>query len=285
MNQQDQDWRGYVQYANLSATYRPALNPMPPNSTKSLTLPLPSAAPQTGGTHQVAKLANTTLDECRRLAVILCWRQHQAQFAPGVDILSAPAQDGPWDEGPSHGSDAVFDPAATACLAIDCQERFRPCLEGRKLDNIVRVLEFAHRSGIPVFLTQHCDINPGSVLSRFWQNDIVQGSADWHLLHELPVLPTDHLVQDKHTYDAFMGTGLEQQLRDREVDRLIVVGAMTNLCCETTSRSAFTREFNVALIEDANGTVDESMHHASVENLRFLGCSILTTDRLLTAAS
>lgn len=176
-----------------------------------------------------------------------------------------------------------IDPATTALIAIDCQERFRPCLTGGKLENVARLIRAAHEARMPVVLTQHCDVDPDSVLSRYWQDDIVEGADDWQLLPEIPTGPGDLLVRDKHTYDAFMHTGLEPHLRDRGIETLIVAGAMTNLCCETTSRSAFTRGFDVIFVDDANGTLNETMHRASVDNLRFFGCHIMTTDQVAAA--
>lgn len=180
-------------------------------------------------------------------------------------------------------SPSLIDPAATALAVIDCQERFRRCLVGGKLANVVRLIDAAHAADMTVVLTQHCDINSDSVLSSHWQDDIVAGSDDWQLLPEVPVAPDDLRVQDKHTYDAFMGTDLERCLRERDIVTLIVTGAVTNLCCETTSRSAFTREFDVVFVDDANGATDDAMHRATIDNLRFFGCRIMTTDQVIAA--
>ncbi|QUR67905.1 cysteine hydrolase family protein [Mycobacterium spongiae] len=176
-----------------------------------------------------------------------------------------------------------IDPVATALVAIDCQGRFGPYLVGGKLENVIRLIHAAHAAKMPVVLTQHSDVDPDSVLSRFWRDDIVHGSDDWRLLPQVPVGTDDLLIQDKHTYDAFMRTSLERHLRERGITTLIVTGAMTNLCCETTSRSAFTRDFDVIFVDDANGTRNDAMHRASVDNLRFLGCRIMTTDGVVAA--
>ena len=38
----------------------------------------------------------------------------------------------------------------------------------------------------------------------------------------------------KSRYSAFVGTGLDETLRQRQIDRITVTGFMTNYCCETT---------------------------------------------------
>lgn len=91
----------------------------------------------------------------------------------------------------------------------------------------------------------------------------------------------DVLVRDKTTYDAFMGTALEPSLREAHAGSVVICGCMTNLCCETTARSAFCRGFNAWFPEDANGTRTREMHERSIENLRYGFATICDTATLI----
>lgn len=42
---------------------------------------------------------------------------------------------------------------------------------------------------------------------------------------------------------------------------------MTNLCSETTARSAFVRDFDVIFLSDGNATLTPEMHEATLLNL------------------
>ena len=53
------------------------------------------------------------------------------------------------------------------------------------------------------------------------------------------------------------------------MDTVVVCGAMTNLCCETTAQSAFANNFNVIFLRDCNATSTQEFHDATVENLDF----------------
>ena len=75
------------------------------------------------------------------------------------------------------------------------------------------------------------------------------------------------IVVEKHQYDAFHGTELEKLLRDRGVERVVVTGVATHLCCETTARSAFVRGFEVTFPVDGTATYDEQHHLATLLNL------------------
>lgn len=79
--------------------------------------------------------------------------------------------------------------------------------------------------------------------------------------------PSD-LVLDKCRYDAFLGTNLELVLDGLAVETVVCVGVATEVCVETTARSAFMRNFNVVVVSDATGTTDDASRDASLAALR-----------------
>ena len=56
---------------------------------------------------------------------------------------------------------------------------------------------------------------------------------------------------------------------------------MTNMCCESTARGAYYRDYRVHFPADATGAVTEDMHVASLLNLGFGFASITTTETLV----
>ena len=75
---------------------------------------------------------------------------------------------------------------------------------------------------------------------------------------------------------GFYGTDLEIVLRVLRVEDLAICGVLTNLCCESTARDAFFRDFRVFFHADATGTDSEEMHLASLLNLGY-GFAYVTT--------
>lgn len=82
----------------------------------------------------------------------------------------------------------------------------------------------------------------------------------------------------KHTGSAFVGTALEDKLRARGCEDLVIAGVITNNSVETTVRHAAALGFRVTLAEDAcftfarpdwNGVVRtaEEVHAMSLANL------------------
>jgi isochorismate hydrolase len=93
----------------------------------------------------------------------------------------------------------------------------------------------------------------------------------------------DFKIIVKNQYDAFYGTELEKHLKSREVEQVIITGILTNLCCETTARSAFVRGFEVFFPIDATAAYNRDYHISTFRNLGYGFCPILTTSELIKA--
>jgi nicotinamidase-related amidase len=83
---------------------------------------------------------------------------------------------------------------------------------------------------------------------------------------ELGCGPGD-LVVDKVRFDAFQWTSLEPLLRGLGVTKLMICGVVTNICVESTARSAFMRDFPVTLLEDCCAAKTRRLHELAVEVL------------------
>ena len=92
------------------------------------------------------------------------------------------------------------------------------------------------------------------------------GSWDAEVVDELGCGPED-LVVDKVRFDAFQWTSLEPLLRGLRVTELTVCGVVTNLCVETTVRSAFMRDYPVTRLADCCAAKTRRLHELSLEVL------------------
>lgn len=172
--------------------------------------------------------------------------------------------------------------AYTAMLFIDCQEYFR-ALISPILENIKNVIEAAHRADVPLFFTQHGhkpNEDPG-LLGEWWADIIIEGSESSKLLPELGVHTEDTVIK-KDRYSAFYKTDLEQSLREKNIKDLIIGGVMTNLCCETTARDAFLRDFRVFFLADGTSTANADFHLATLKNLTYGFATLMTCDQAVS---
>ena len=91
--------------------------------------------------------------------------------------------------------------------------------------------------------------------------------ADWaELVPELEQSPRDHRVT-KQRWGAFLGTTLDDYLRERGVTQVFLTGIATSAGVESTARSAFDLGYNVVLVVDAMTDRDAEAHRHSVEKI------------------
>ncbi len=167
----------------------------------------------------------------------------------------------------------------TAMLLIDLQEYFREIITPI-LENVMKVIRATREGNLPLFLTQHghAPEEDQGILGEWWDDLIIRGSKEANLLAELDINPEDHLIA-KSTYSAFHNTDLEEKLRKTGITDLVIGGVMTNLCCETTARDAFVRDFRVFFLADGTSTVNEAFHLATLKNLGYGFATLLSCDQ------
>jgi ureidoacrylate peracid hydrolase len=133
----------------------------------------------------------------------------------------------------------------------------------------------ARKAGIPVVFTRHLyrpgRADEGRSLVRNSPalagiDGLAAGSWDAQVVDELGCGPRD-LVVDKVRFDAFQWTSLEPLLRGLGVGDLVICGVITNICVETTVRSAFMRDYPVTLLADCCAAKTRRLHDLSIEVL------------------
>ena len=169
----------------------------------------------------------------------------------------------------------------TGILLIDLQEYFRGII-GPILDNLKRISNAARQAGVPLFFTRHGheSAEKSGVLGQWWSDLIITGSDNASFLPELEVREDDTVIP-KATYSAFYDTALETKLKEQGIEDVVVGGVLTKLCCETTARDAFVRNYRVFFLADGTSTVSEAFHLATLKNLSYGFATLLTCDRLL----
>lgn len=76
----------------------------------------------------------------------------------------------------------------------------------------------------------------------------------------------DLLVTKRH-WGAFAGTELEQELKKRGVDTVVLGGIATNIGVESTARQGTGLGFGFVVVEDACSSFDTDMHRFAFEKI------------------
>ena len=113
-------------------------------------------------------------------------------------------------------------------------------------DNCRRLLDRFRERKAPIFHIQHLSVRPGS---SFFVPETEGCEINARIKPE-----AEETVVVKNYPSAFRDTGLEELLRNASIEQLVVCGAMTHMCVDTTIRAAFDLGYNNQLISDACAT-------------------------------
>ena len=107
-----------------------------------------------------------------------------------------------------------------------------------------------------------------------------RGNIGHAIYSELDVQASD-LVVEKTRFSAFIqgSSDLDRILRSHGIDTIIVVGTLTNVCCESTARDAMMLNYKTVLVSDANAARTDEEHNASLCSIfRVFGAVLSTND-------
>jgi isochorismate hydrolase len=157
-----------------------------------------------------------------------------------------------------------------ALLVVDMQEYFRE-ISRPILHNLRKLMSACRDEQIPLIYTQHGYTDPqkeAGMLNEWWGDAIVKGTPAWKWILETAPHEEDMIIP-KTRYSAFYQTELEGHLRLLGIEDLLIAGVMTNLCCETTARDGFMRDFRIFFLTDGTATVLDDYHTATLRNLAY----------------
>ena len=160
--------------------------------------------------------------------------------------------------------------------------------------NIVKLIELFRVRSLKVVFVQYAssfpdfdDMNP---YHRYIWSEIERNTG-------MPYTPTSgafeiiekirhHITEEdiflqKITNGTFASTRLDTMLKNMEIRSLVVCGAWTNCCVETTVREAFDRGYLVNLVDDACIASGSDFHEATLLNLGAFYCNVCSTKEVL----
>jgi len=133
--------------------------------------------------------------------------------------------------------------------------------------------------GLPVVLVNVTDAAPGRTDAG--PRNLSSFPADWtEIVPELEQQPGDYIVS-KQRVGAFIGTSLDETLRNRRVTQVFLTGIATSLGVESTARSAYDYGYNVVTVADAMTDRDAEAHQLSVRKIFPRISETDTTDSVL----
>jgi len=113
-----------------------------------------------------------------------------------------------------------------------------------------------------------------------WLSACEAGSEAVAIDPELEMASTDILIEKEYP-SAFHGTDLEERLRARGVDTVILTGCTTSVCVRATAVDAMQRGFRPILVADAIGEFMPALHQLHLLDVGSRYGDVTTTEGVL----
>jgi ureidoacrylate peracid hydrolase len=116
--------------------------------------------------------------------------------------------------------------------------------------------------------------------------ELTPGARGFELHADLDVRPEDAIVV-KRRFSAFIqgSSDIDRHLRDLGIDTVVIVGTLTNVCCESSARDAMMLNYRVVFVSDANAALSDADHNATLTSIIRVFGDVSTTDEAIALLS
>jgi ureidoacrylate peracid hydrolase len=195
-----------------------------------------------------------------------------------------------------------MDPKKTALIVVDLQNGFMvpehtPMPVKTAIGTVPNVNKLAaalRATGGKVFWIKNTT-SPASV--REWSNwyamsrpELVQeridsfipGAPGHKIYADLEVRPEDEIVF-KYRFSAFVqgSSDLPKRLKDGGYENVLIVGTVTNVCCESSARDAMMLNFKTTMVSDGNSAHTDGEHTATLAAFYSVFGDVMTSDEVI----
>ena len=146
--------------------------------------------------------------------------------------------------------------AEDALLVINIQNDYFPggrmALEGAEAAaaNAARILNQFRARNLPIIHVRHLSVRPGATF-------FIPGTEGAEI-REAVRPATGESVIEKNFPNSFRQTALQELLKEKGVEHLVVAGMMTHMCVDASVRAAADLGYRVTLLADACATRAQS---------------------------
>jgi ureidoacrylate peracid hydrolase len=189
----------------------------------------------------------------------------------------------------------------TALMVIDMQNAFM--LPGMPVEvpaareivpNVNKLAAATRAAGGKVVWVKMCLEGQSEAWCVFFDGDprrttlseLTPGSRGFELHADLDVRPEDAIVV-KRRFSAFIqgSSDIDRHLRNAGIDTVIIVGTLTNICCESSARDAMMLNYRLIFVADANAALSDAEHNATLTSMLRVFGDVPTTNETIALLS
>jgi ureidoacrylate peracid hydrolase len=191
--------------------------------------------------------------------------------------------------------------AKTALVVIDLQNAFM--LPGMPVEvptareivpNVNKLAAATRAAGGTVVWVKMCLEGQSEAWRVFFDGDprratlseLTPGARGFELHADLDMRSEDAIVVKKR-FSAFIqgSSDIDRHLRDAGIDTVVIVGTLTNVCCESSARDAMMLNYRLVFVSDANAALSDAEHNATLASILRVFGDVATTNEVIELLS
>ena len=184
--------------------------------------------------------------------------------------------------------------ATPALVVVDVVKGFTDpaCPLGSEAEEVVAanvaLMDAFHEAGLPVVLTTviyHSDDQASVFRARVPALNLLTPDSKWVQFDpRLPIQVTDLQLEKRHA-SSFHGTDLDDWLKSRNVDSLVVTGLTTSGCVRATAVDGLQNNYKVLVPREACGDRDPEAHEANLYDMNAKYADVVSLETVVNLLS
>ena len=147
------------------------------------------------------------------------------------------------------------------------------------VEPLQRLLNHAREDGWVVVFSNDAH-RPDDPELGIWGPHAMEGTPGADVIPQLAPQEGE-IVSPKRVYGAFDGTGLDEQLKEKGVDEVVIAGQHTHICVRHSSYGAQTHGYRIAIPRDAVAAFEGVDEDEALDYLKMAyGAEITTVNEL-----
>jgi len=148
----------------------------------------------------------------------------------------------------------------------------------------VALMDAFHKAGLPVVLTTviyRSDDEATVFRARVPALNLLTPDSEWVQFDpRLPIQDTDLQLEKRHA-SSFHGTNLDEWLKARGVDSVVVTGLTTSGCVRATAVDGLQNNYKVLVPREACGDRDPEAHNANLYDMNAKYADVVSLETVL----
>lgn len=145
-----------------------------------------------------------------------------------------------------------------------------------------KLIKYAREKQYKIYFVQHFAIKDNATF-------FIKNTQGVELNKNLDI--QDDMIIEKNYPNSFRDTKLKEELDKENINELIICGAMTHMCIDTTVRAGFDLGYKITLANDACATKDLNfkektikscdVHYSFISALASVFCEVKETEQII----